>query len=172
MLQQPGIVDASVAERRLLGDRIHAVRRCDERGAVGRDEPALHRAAGFHQLGSEHHVDVAGQRHQREHRLAAVALGHGAREQLDVVDGGAGALRHAGHRRGLREVPVGLAEVDDPVGQHAAALAPHRQDGDLDRRHDDPPSDEYVGRPPEGARAGLGAARRSARLVWRTSRAT
>jgi hypothetical protein len=28
-----------------------------------------------------------------------------------------------------------------------------------------PPSDEYVGRPPEGVRAGLGAARRSARAL-------
>ena len=28
-----------------------------------------------------------------------------------------------------------------------------------------PPSDEYIGRPPEGVRAGLGAARRSARAL-------
>jgi hypothetical protein len=27
------------------------------------------------------------------------------------------------------------------------------------------PSDEYIGRPPEGVRAGLGAARRSARAL-------
>ena len=33
--------------------------------------------------------------------------------------------------------------------------------------HVGPPSVEYAGRPPEGARAGLGAARRSARFMHR-----
>ena len=53
--------------------------------------------------------------------------------ELDVVDRRAGALRDAGHRGGLREVAVVLAEVDDPVGEHAAALAAHGEDRDLDR---------------------------------------
>ena len=56
----------------LLGDRVDAVRRGDQRRAVRRDEAALHGAAGFHQLRGEHHVDVARQRHQRQHRRAAV----------------------------------------------------------------------------------------------------
>ena len=33
----------------------------------------------------------------------------------------------------LRDVALRLAQRDDPVGEHAAALAPHREDGDLDR---------------------------------------
>ena len=77
-------------------------------------------------------VELFPQRHQCEHRHGAVGLGVPRREQLDVVDGGAGALRNAGHRRGLRDPPVLLAEIDDPVGQHAAALAAHREDRDLD----------------------------------------
>ncbi len=132
MLDQLRAVDAAVAHRRLLGNRIDAVRRCDERRAVLRHQPSLHRAAGFHQLGGQHDVDVARQRHQRQHRLAAIGLRTCCRVELDVVDGGAGALRHAGHRGGLGDVAVVLAEVDDPVGQHAAAFAAHGEDRDLD----------------------------------------
>ena len=55
-----------------------------------------------------------------------------AREHLQVVDGGAGALGHAGHRGGLRDEAVVLGQVHQPVGQHAAALAAHgeQRDGD------------------------------------------
>ena len=65
-------------------------------------------------------------------RPAACAASFG--KQLDVVDRGAGALRDAGHRGGLREVAAVLREIDDPVRQHAAALAAERDDGDGDRR--------------------------------------
>ena len=126
--------DPAVAERGLLGDRVDAVRRRDQRRPVGRDEAALDGAPALHQLGREDDVDVARQRHERQHRLGAVALGVALRIELDVVDRRAGALGDAGHRRRLREPAVRLAEVDDPVGEDAAALAAHGQDRDLDRR--------------------------------------
>ncbi len=61
----------------------------------GRDEAALDRARRLHQLGGEHHVDVARHRHQRQHRLAPGRLRGDLGKQLDVVDGRAGALRDA-----------------------------------------------------------------------------
>ncbi len=99
-----GRIGDAVARRRLLGDREGAVRGGDQRGAVRRDQAALDGAAGFHQLGGDHHVHVARHRHQRQHRRV-VAL---RPDHLDVVDRGAGALRHAGHRGGLRDPAVAL----------------------------------------------------------------
>ena len=64
--------------------------------------------------------------------MAAIALGLRAREQLDVVDRRAGALRDAGHRGRLRKVAVAFGELDDPVGQDAAAFAADSEDRDLD----------------------------------------
>ncbi|MCY1506894.1 hypothetical protein D9M68_411530 [compost metagenome] len=125
-------VDAAVAHGALFGDGEDAVRGGDERGAVARDQPTLHRAAGFHELGGKHHVDIARQRHQREHGAPAVGLRLRIGVQLDVIDGRAGALGHAWHRGGLGDIAVGLAHVDDPVGKHAAALPAHSEDGDLD----------------------------------------
>ena len=61
---------------------------------------------------------------------SAPAPGGGLREQLEVVDRRAGALGDAGHRGRLREIAAVLGEVDDPVGEHAAAFAAHREDGD------------------------------------------
>ncbi len=150
---QRGAVGHAVAQRRLLGDGIDAVGGGDQRRALLRHQAALHRAAGFHQLGGDQHVHVARRGDQRQHRRGAGGLGRGAREQLQVVDGGAGALRHAGHRGGLRDVAVGLAQGDDPVGEHAAALAAHGQDGDLDRLGvgDHRPSEGGGGQPPVDA---------------------
>ena len=75
MREQFITVDAAIAHCALLGDRVDAVCRSDERGALGGDEAALHRATGFHEFGGKHDVHVARQRHQRENGLAAVALG-------------------------------------------------------------------------------------------------
>ena len=122
-------VDAAVAHRHLLGHRIDTVRRRDERRAIGRDEPTLQRASGFHQFGGDDDVDLAGEGHQREHRDATV--GHG-REDLDVIDRRAGALRDARHGRRLRGPAGVFREIDDPVGEHAAAFAAHGKDGDVD----------------------------------------
>ena len=122
-----GGIAGAVAGRDLLADRIGAVRRGDERRAIGRDQPALHGAARLHQLGADHDVDLAGHRHQRQHGTAARAVGFNG---LDVVDRGARALGDAGHRRRLRQPALPLDQRHDPVDQHAAALAAHRHHRD------------------------------------------
>ncbi len=107
----------------------------DEQRPLRRDEAALHRARGFHQLGGEHDVDVARHRHQRQHRRAARRLRGRFRKQFDVIDGGAGALRDARHGGRLGEIPAVLGKIDDPVGKHAAALAAERNHCNGDRPH-------------------------------------
>ncbi len=60
----PGAAFSPTAQR--------AVRGADQRRAVGRDQPAQDGAAGFHQFGADHDVDLARRRHQRQHgRLPA-----------------------------------------------------------------------------------------------------
>ena len=129
--QERGRVHTPVGERGPLQHRIDAMGRGDQRGAVRRDEAAGDRATGFHQFGRQHDIDIARHRHQRQHRLL-VACG-GFREQLDIIDGGAGTLRDTRHRRHLREIAAMFGEVDDPVGEHAAALPAHGEDRDGDR---------------------------------------
>ena len=126
-------VRAAVGERDLLGHGEDAMGRGDEQRPVRRDEAALHRARGLHQLGGEHDIDVARHRHQREHRLAAGRLRRRFGEQFDVVDRRAGALGDAGNGGRLREIAAVLGKIDDPVRQHAAALAAQRNHGDGDR---------------------------------------
>jgi hypothetical protein len=126
-------VHAPVAEGDLLGHSENPVCGHDQGGAVGRDETALDRASGLHQLGADHHVHVAGHRHQRQHGIGAAGRDCAPREQFDVVDRGARALRHARDGSHLRQVAVVLAHIDDPVRQDAAAFAPHGEDGDPDR---------------------------------------
>jgi hypothetical protein len=121
-----GIGDA-VAGHGLFGDGQRPVGGGDQRGAVGGDETAHDGAAGFHHFGGDQNVDVAGGRHQREHRSPV-----SRRRHLDVVDRGAGALGHARHRRRLHRVAVAMGGVLDPVGQHAAALAADGHDRQLD----------------------------------------
>ncbi len=131
--EQRGRVGAAVGERDLLGHREHPMGGGDQQRPVGRDEAALDRARRLHQLGGEHHVDVARHRQEPQHRLAPGRLGGDLRKQLDVIDGGAGALGDAGHRRGLRQIAAVLRQIDDPVRQHAAAFAAERNHGDGDR---------------------------------------
>ncbi|MGD7128916.1 hypothetical protein [Ralstonia pseudosolanacearum] len=112
----------------------------DQCGALPGDEAALHRAAGLHQFGCQHHIHIARHGHEREHGGTRGGVGR-AREQFDVVDRGAGALGDPGDRGRLGEVAVGLAQVDDPVREHAAAFSAHGEDGDLDglNSHDGAP---------------------------------
>lgn len=117
----PGAIFSPIAKRPVVG--------CDQRGAIRRHEAAQDRPAGLHELRRHHHVDVAGRRHQRQDRLAAVERRH----RLDIVDRGAGALGDAGHRGRLRDPAMVLGQLNDPVGQHAATLATHRDDRDGDR---------------------------------------
>ncbi len=128
-------IDAAVGERNLLGHGEDAMGGSDEQRPLRRDEAALHRARGFHQLGGEHDVDVARHRHQRQHRRAARRLRGRFRKQFDVIDGGAGALRDARHGGRLGEIPAVLGKIDDPVGKHAAALAAERNHCNGDRPH-------------------------------------
>ena len=131
-LQHGGGVGDAVAGHHLFERGVVAVRGRDERGALGRDQAALHGAAGFHKLGRNHDIHFARHRHQRQHRCAAVGLRMALRKQLDVINGGAGALGHTSDRGGLGNVAVVFGQVHDPVHQHAAALAAHGQDGDGD----------------------------------------
>jgi len=57
-------IAGAVARHGLLDHRVGAVRRGNERRPIGRDETALNGAAGFHQLGADHDIDLAGHRHQ------------------------------------------------------------------------------------------------------------
>ena len=103
------------------------MRRGDERGALRADKPTHHGAPGLHELGREHDIDIARRRHQGENWRPA-AIGH----HLDIIDGGAGALRHARHRGRLRVPAIFLGEMHDPVRHHAATLPADRQDRELD----------------------------------------
>jgi hypothetical protein len=129
--QQLVRVDPAIAHGGALGHRVHAVGRDDEGGALRRYQSALQRAPGLHQLGGDHHVEFARHRRQRQHRLRA-GRDCLARKQLQVIDSGAGALRHARHGGRLRHEAVVLRQVDQPVGQDAAALAAHGEQRDRD----------------------------------------
>ena len=126
-------VDPAVAHRALLGDRIDAMGRRDQRGALGRDQAALHGAAASISSEASTTSTSPGSGISASTGSPPSASACALRIELDVVDGRAGALRHARHRRGLGEIAVGFAHLDDPVGEHAAALAAHGEDGDLDR---------------------------------------
>ena len=52
--------------------------------------------------------------------------------QLDVINGGARALRYTSHRGGLRQIAVVRGQVHDPIDQHTAALPAHGQNGNGD----------------------------------------
>ena len=121
----------SIAERRFFGNAVDAVGRGHQRGSIRGDESAHHRAPRLHELGADHHVDVAGHGHEREDRLLC-RVG-GPRTHLEVVHRRPGALRHSGHRGGLHQPTGALRDRDDPVGEHAAALPAEGGDGDGQR---------------------------------------
>ena len=118
---------AAVAHRRLLGDGVDSVRGADQLGAL-RDEAPKDRAARFHQLRGKDDVDIPGDRRERQYRRSCAA----GRDHLDIVDGGARPLGDAGNRGALRRMAAPLAELDDPVGKHAATLAAQAQHRDGD----------------------------------------
>ena len=121
-------VSASVAERRLFADRVDAVRRCDQRGSIRSHEAALRGTGRLERLGGHDDVDVARARHQRHHRAPPVAGQRGLREELQVVEGCAGALRHTGHRGRLDEMAFTASDVDQPVRDDTATLPAQRCD--------------------------------------------
>ncbi len=77
---------AAAEHRQLIGDAVTGLRssRCtakramgggDQRRPVRRHQSALDRPPGFHQFRGDNHVDVAGHRHQREHRAHGCVAG-------------------------------------------------------------------------------------------------
>ena len=126
-------VEPAIGHRLLLGDRIDAMGRGGEDGAVGRDEAVLERTAGLEHFGRQHQIDAARARIKRHQRLAPAQRGISDGEDLDIISGGAGALRHAGDRGRLDRQIGAHRRIDDPVGEHAAALAAERGDQDRDR---------------------------------------
>ena len=131
-LDEPCAVVAPVGHRHSLDHQIGTGGRCDHQRAVRRDETAGDGAARFHELARQHDIDVANAGRQRQHRPRG-KLPRRHRNDLDVIGRGAGALSNAGNRRRLH----GEAELrgggDDPVREHAAALAAERGDEDGDR---------------------------------------
>ena len=123
-----GRIGDAVAGRLFLHHGQRPVGRGDQRRPVGRDEAAQHRTAGLHELGRHHDVQISRRRHEREHRLRAILR----RRHLDVIDGCAGALRDAWHGSRLRGPPFRFRKPDDPVGEHAAALSAHGENGERD----------------------------------------
>ena len=82
--------------------------------AVRRDEAVRHRAAGFQQFARHRDVDVADAGRERQHRALAAELARGHRKNLDVISGGAGALRDAGDRGALHR-KAGLLGAADTI---------------------------------------------------------
>ena len=126
-------IEPPVRHGLLLGDGVDAVRRGGEGGAVGRDKAAFERAARLEHLGGEHEVDAAGARIEREERPAPAERRIRRRKNLDIVGCGAGALRDAGDRGRLHRQVGAHRRIDDPIGEHAAALAAQGGDKDGDR---------------------------------------
>ena len=108
----------------LLVDRQQPMRGRDHRRARGRDEAELDHAPDFHELRRHQHVERPRHRVEREGRLLGAAL----RVELDIVRGGARALRHAGDRGAVGGKAVEQRGVHDPLREHAAPLPAHRGD--------------------------------------------
>ena len=140
-------VDAAVGLLHLLGHRQRTRGRADDQRALGRAHAVADLAHGLQQLRRHQQVDGAGHRVQAEHRAPVAQLLLPLREDLDVVRGGAGALRHAGDRRALRRVAGAHGGAVQPLGEHAAAFAAERadQDGDGLLRHVNPASGRSLG---------------------------
>ena len=132
-VDQPVLVEAAVAHGDLFVHGIEAAERADQHRAIRRDEAVRHRAAGFQQFARHRDVDVADAGGERQHRPLAAQVTRKNRKDLDVISGGAGALRDAGDRGALHRISGLFGGADDPVGQHAAAFAAERGDQQGDR---------------------------------------
>ncbi len=141
--QQRLAVLAAVTHGHFLWHGIHAVRRRNQQGFVRCHQTTLHGPRRLHQLGRQHHIHIARHRHQTQYRLPAGAALH--RQDFNVVNRGPGPLGHAGHRGRLGIKARLLGRTDHPVGQHAASLPAHGENGNFDgygllvRPHGDTP---------------------------------
>ena len=145
-MHQMRAVEAPVAHRHLLLHHEETMGRGDDEGAIRGDKAGADGAARLQELAGEQQVDVADAGMQREHRPPAAELGGRDRQDLDVIGGGAGALRDAGNRRALRRQPVPRRRGNHPAGEHAAALAAERGNEQMDRPRAHPPASAM--RPP------------------------
>ena len=131
-LQDGFAVGQPVAERRFLADGEYPVGGRDQGGAVARYQSAPHGAPGFHQFRRDYQVHVARLRHQRKHRISSGRLRARPRKELQVVESGAGALGDSGNGSGLCDEAAGFSRVQQPLGQHAPALAAQGGDRQLE----------------------------------------
>ena len=127
-LDQPRGVGGALPQRALLHDRVGAVRGGDQRGPLAIHQAALDRAARLDQLGSDTQSTSPGTGISAMIGSRPSPLGLGAREELQIVDRGARALRDARHGCRLHQVSLGLGDLDQPFGEHTAALAAERRD--------------------------------------------
>ena len=125
-LQQRVRFDATVAERHALGRGQGARTRGNHQRALRIDQAQRDQSRGLQQFGTHQRVERARHRHEAEHRPASAGRCLRLRAELEVVGGRAGALRHAGDRRALRRMAGTDGHVDQPLRQHAAALAAQR----------------------------------------------
>jgi hypothetical protein len=132
-LDQAWAVVAAVAHRHPLDHQVAAGGRGDHQRAVGRDEARRDGAAGFHKLARHHDINIADPRRERQHRAIAAELAPRRGNDLDVIGGGAGALRHSRNRGRLHGKAQLRRRRDDPVRKHAAPLAAERGDEDGER---------------------------------------
>ena len=150
----PLVVEAAIPHRALLRDGEHPVGGGDDGGPLRGDHPVLGGASRFEELGRDEEVDVA--RGGKESHDPAAGAGDGSdgrtlrgriaaggavrsgpgavgpapRTDLEIVRGGAGALRDSGHRRRLHGPPVLRGRVHEPVREHAASLSAEGRDED------------------------------------------
>ena len=125
--------EPAVGHLHLLYRGVDTMRGSDERGALWAHVAVQHGAPGLDELRSDHDVDVAGTRCEREHRLPAAENFALRRVDLEVIGGRAGALRDAGDGGGLRREAALRRRLHKPVGHDAAAFTAERGDEDGDR---------------------------------------
>ena len=117
------LVHHAPAHGLFLGDTVDTVGGGDKGGAVRRHEAALYHAPRLDDFRADDDIHVPGRGEHGHDRQPARRLGLVAGKNLYVVDGGAGALGHAGYRGGLAEVTLAVRHVGNPLGQHAPTLA-------------------------------------------------
>ena len=109
---------------------LHLFKGGERAGRGGQDQCApvarmaqAHLAHRLEQFAREQRVQPARHRVQPEHGAASPQFALVNWEKLEVVSGRARALCHTGNGRGLGRVACLASGLDQPFGEHAAALA-------------------------------------------------
>jgi hypothetical protein len=102
--------------------RINAVTARNQGRDIRRNESFLDCAARFRHLAHYDQVDITRHRVRCEYGFSADGCRTIARKNLDAIDSRAGSLRDSGDECRLRDIAVGLGDIHQPVGEHAAAL--------------------------------------------------